>query len=111
MSQQPPGSHEPFVPPPPPSIGNPMYSADVLAAKAAGAASDAKTALIFSLIGLLCFGFIFGFLAYRKANDAIETIELYEVAQDKRSMATVAKFLGIFDIVGWVIALVLRFTT
>lgn len=111
MSQQPPRSDEPFVAPPPPSIGNPMYSADVLAAKAAGAASDAKTALIFALIGLLCFGFIFGFLAYRKANEAIETIDLYQVAQDKRGLATAAKILAIFDIVGWVIALVLRFTT
>ncbi|MDX6612152.1 MAG: hypothetical protein QOD75_1338 [Blastocatellia bacterium] len=109
MSQQPPDA--PFIPPPPPSTGNPMYPPDVLAAKAAAAASDAKNALIFSIIGLFCFGFIFGFLGFRKANEAIETIDLYQVAQEKRAMATVAKFLGIFDIVGWIIALVLRFVT
>ena len=108
MSEQPP-PNEPFVAPPPPSIGNPMYSPDVLAAKAAAAAGDAKNALIFGILGLICFGFIFGFLAYRKANEAIETIDLYEVAQDKRGLATVAKFLGIFDIVAWVVVLVLRF--
>lgn len=108
MSQQPP-PNDPFVAPPPPSIGNPMYPSDVLAAKAAAAASDAKNALIFGVLGLICFGFIFGFLAIRQANKAIETIDLYEVAQDKRGLATVAKFLGIFDIAAWVVVLVLRF--
>jgi len=86
-----------------------MYSPDVLAAKAKEAADDAKQALIMSLVGLVCFGFILGFLAFRKANTAIETIDLYQVAQDKRGMATVAKVLGIVDIVGWVIGLIARF--
>ena len=86
-----------------------MYSPDVLAAKAKEAADDAKQALIMSLVGLVCFGFILGFLAFRKANKAIETIDLYQVAQDKRGMATVAKVLGIVDIVGWVIGLIARF--
>ena len=86
-----------------------MYSPDVLAAKAKEAADDAKQALIMSLVGLVCFGFILGFLAFRKANSAIETIDLYQVAQDKRGMATVAKVIGIVDIVGWVIGLIARF--
>jgi hypothetical protein len=106
--QQPPGGS--FVPPPPPSTGNPMYSESVLAAKAAEVASDAKQALIMSLVGLVCFGFIFGFLAYRKANGALETIDLYQVAQDKRSLAMTAKVLSIVDIIGWIIALIARFT-
>jgi hypothetical protein len=109
MSQQQPPNNEPFVPPPPPSTGNPMYSDSVLAAKAAAVASDARTALILSIVGLFCFGFILGFLAFRKANEALETIDLYQVAQDKRSLATTAKVLGIVDIVGWVIALLARF--
>jgi len=86
-----------------------MYPPDVLAAKAKEAADDAKQALIMSLVGLVCFGFILGFLAFRKANSAIETIDLYQVAQDKRGMATVAKVLGIVDIVGWVIGIIARF--
>ena len=110
MSEQSP-ENAPFVPPPPPSVGNPMYSPDVLAAKAADVAKDTKTALIFSIVGLFCFGFIFGFLAFRKASATIETIDLYQVAQEKRGMAPVAKFLGIFDIVGWIIVMVLRFST
>ena len=108
MSQQPP-STDPFVPPPPPSTGNPMYSDSVLASKAAAVASDARNALIMSLVGLVCFGFIFGFLAFRKANEALETIDLYQVAQDKRSLAMTAKVIGIIDIVGWIIALIARF--
>jgi len=110
VSQQPP-NNEPFVPPPPPqpSIGNPMYPPDVLAAKAQLVASETRTALILSIIGLFCFGFIFGFLAFRKANEALETINIYEVAKEKRSLAMTAKVLSILDIVGWIIALIARF--
>lgn len=86
-----------------------MYPPNVLAAKAAAVASDAKNALILSIVGLFCFGFIFGFLAIRKANKALETIALYEVAQDKHSLAMAAKILGIIDIAFWVLGLVARF--
>lgn len=88
-----------------------MYSPDVLASKTKQASDDTRNALIFSIIGLFCFGFIFGFLGFRKANEAIETIDIYEVAKDKRSLAMVAKVLGIIDIVGWGIALLSRFLT
>jgi len=80
----------------------------MLAEKARVAASEAKTALIFSIIGIFCFGFIFGFLAFRKANQVIEIIDTYEVAQDKRGLATAAKIIGIIDIVLWAIGLLLR---
>lgn len=109
MSEQQPPNNEPFIPPPPPTPGNPMYPPNVLAAKAAAVASEAKTALILSIVGLFCFGFILGFLAFRKANEALETIAIYEVAQDKRSLAMTAKVLSIIDIVGWIVALVARF--
>lgn len=110
MSWQQPPNNDPFVPPPPPFVsGNPMYPPDVLAAKAAAAASDAKNALIMSIVGVFCFGFILGILAYRKANEALETIAIYGVAQEKKGIATVAKILGILDIVFWALALVARF--
>jgi hypothetical protein len=86
-----------------------MYSREVLAAKAAEAASDAKNALIMSIIGVFCFGFILGILAYRKADAALETIAIYEVAQEKKGMATAAKIIGILDIVLWVLGLIARF--
>ena len=107
MSQQPPPNNDPFVPPPPP-VANSLYPPEVLAAKAAAAGSDAKNALILSIVGLFCFGFIFGFLAFRKANEAIETIDIYQVAPDKRGLAVVAKVISIIDIVGWAIALLAR---
>ena len=86
-----------------------MYGPDVLAAKAASVASDARNALILAIVGLFCFGFILGILAYRKANEALETIAIYEVAQDKKGIATVAKVLGILDVVFWALALIARF--
>ena len=109
MSEQQPPNNEPFMPPPPPTPGNPMYPQNVLTAKAAAVASDAKTALILSIVGLFCFGFIFGFLAFRKANEALETIDLYQVAQEKRGIAMTAKILSIVDIIGWIAALLARF--
>jgi len=100
----------PFVPPPPPSPveGSSLYPPDVLESKAKEARSDAKNALILSIVGLFCFGFIFGIIAYKKAASAIETIDIYEVAKDARGMAVGAKILSIFDIIGWVIALIAR---
>jgi hypothetical protein len=100
----------PFIPPPPPNpvAGSSLYPPHVLESKAKEAASDAKTALILSIVGLFCFGFIFGIIAFKKANNAIELIDIYEVAKDSRSLAMGAKILAIFDIVGWVIALVAR---
>lgn len=109
MSEQNPGG--PFVPPPPPPpSGNSMYSPETLAAKAQYVAAEARNALILSIVGLFCAGFIFGFLAFRKANDALETIAIYDVAHDKRSIALTAKVLGIVDIVGWIIAIIARLT-
>ena len=107
-------SHEqtnaPFVPPPPPRPieGNPLYPPHVLEQKAKEAKSDARNALILGIVGLLCFGFIFGILAYKKADSAIETIDIYEVAQDSRSLAVGARVLGIIDVVIWVIGLIAR---
>lgn len=88
-----------------------MYPPNVLEAKAKEASDDARNALIMAVIGVFCFGFILGFLAFRKANNALDIIKLYQVAQDKQTIATVAKVLGIIDIVGWAVGLVLRFTT
>jgi hypothetical protein len=88
-----------------------MYPPNVLEAKAKEASDDARNALIMAIVGVFCFGFILGFLAFRKANNALEIIKLYQVAQDKQTMATVAKVLGIIDIVGWAVGLVLRFAT
>jgi hypothetical protein len=109
MSPENPQQDQPFIPPPPPA-GNALYPPDVLARQAAVVASEAKTALILSIIGLFCFGFIFGFLAFRKANEALETIRIYDVAHDKKGLAMTAKVLSVIDIIAWIVGLVLRFT-
>ncbi|HXI26375.1 MAG TPA: hypothetical protein VNG71_21150 [Pyrinomonadaceae bacterium] len=105
MSSTPP--NQPFIPPPP-SIGSGMYPPDMLAQQANVIASEAKTALLLSILGVFCFGFIFGFIAFRKANSGLQMIETYNVAHDKRGMLMTAKVLAIIDIVLWGIGLVLR---
>lgn len=99
-----------YNPPPPPIGGNPLYEPNVLNAKAREAADDAKHALIMSIIGIFCFGFILGFIAFKKANSALEIMNHYQVAEDKRGIATVAKTLAIIDIVLWALGLIARFT-
>ena len=85
-----------------------MYPQSVLEAKAEEAREDLKRALIFALLGLFCCGFILGFLAYRRANHATQLIDKYGVLADKRIMATILKVLGIFDIVGSIIVLLMK---
>jgi hypothetical protein len=99
-----------YNPAPPPVGGNPMYEPNVLNAKAREAADDAKQALIMSIIGIFCFGFILGFIAFKKANSALEIMNHYQVAEDKRGIATVAKTLAVIDIVLWALGLIARFT-
>jgi hypothetical protein len=82
----------------------------MLARQAAIVASDARTALILSIIGIFCFGFIFGYLAFRKANGALEIIQIYDVAHDKKGLAMTAKTIAIIDIALWIVMLILRFT-
>jgi hypothetical protein len=98
---------DPFVPPPPPTSSS-LYPPDVLARQAAYAASEAKTALVLSILGVFCFGFIFGLIAFRKANTALEAINIYGVAEDKRGMAMTAKVISIIDIVLWGVGLFVR---
>jgi hypothetical protein len=98
-----------FIPPPPPSMGSGMYPPDMLAQQANVIASEAKTALLLSILGVFCFGFIFGFIAFRKANSGLQMIETYNVGHDKRGMLMTAKVLAIIDILLWGIGLVLRF--
>jgi hypothetical protein len=109
VSQQPPPSEQPFVPPPPPNSDS-LYPPDVLARQAALVASEAKTALILSIIGFFCAGFILGIIAFKKANEALELINIYDVAHDKKGLAMTAKVLSVIDILAWVLVLILRFT-
>jgi hypothetical protein len=103
---------DPFIPPPPPPqppIGDPLYPPYVLQQKAQQVKDDMRTSLILGLLGLFCCGFILGYFAFRRADDAIETIDIYGVLTERRSMAVALKVLGIFDIVGSILVIIGRF--
>lgn len=68
-----------------------------------------RTSLILGLLGLVCCGFILGYFAFKRADEAIETIDIYGVLIERRSMAVALKILGIFDIVGSILVIVGRF--
>ncbi len=106
-------NQDPFIPPPPPPqppIGDPLYPPHVLQQKAQQVRDDMRTSLILGLLGLFCCGFILGYFSFRRANDAIETIDIYGVLTERRSMAVALKVLGIFDIVGSILVIIGRFT-
>ena len=93
--------NQPFIPPPPPSVGNSMFPQHVLDAKAKQIADDAKQALIMGIVGVFCFGFILGIMAVRKANSAHEasmsmksawTIVVLQLAQ--KCLASSISWLG-----------------
>ena len=102
---------DPFIPPPPPPqppIGNPMYPQSVLEAKQREVREDLRRAVIFGVLGLFCCGFILGFLVFRRANHAQKLIDQYGVMADKRIATTVLKILGIFEVVGSIIVLLMK---
>jgi hypothetical protein len=106
-------NNDPFIPPPPPplpSIGDSFYEPHVLEQKAKQVKDDMRTSLILGLLGLFCCGFVLGYFAYRRADDAVETIDIYGVLRERRSMAVALKVLGIFDIVGSILVIIGRFT-
>ena len=85
-----------------------MYPPDVLEAKAKEAAEGAKSALIFAIIGVFCFGLILGILAFRRANHALKIMDQYGVAQDKRGIAMGAKILGLVDFILWALGVIVQ---
>lgn len=92
-----------YAPVSPPVAGGSQYSPEVLAEKEKEASDDAKQALTMSLLGLVlvCVGFILAVIAFRKASSAIQTMDEYGVAQEKRGMAQAAKVISIIDVVVW----------
>jgi hypothetical protein len=95
-----------FVPPPPPSFesGGSFYSPYVLESKRKEAESEARTALILSLIGFFVCVFL-GLIALPKANNALEIMKIYEVGRDSHGIAVAAKVLAIIEIFGFAVLL------
>jgi hypothetical protein len=72
-----------------------------------GEAPGAKNALIFGIVGLFCFGIIFGPLAIINARRAQNAIAM-NPGMTGGGMAIAGLVLGIIDIIGWGGALLLR---
>jgi hypothetical protein len=97
-----------WTPPPPPQEDNSLFSAGTRDYYTAEAGKQATKALIFGILSLVCCPLIFGILGYMAANEAINNIEMYEVAQDKKALATVGKVLSIIGMVLWGVSIVVR---
>ena len=72
-------------------------------------AGGAITSLVLAIIGLFIFGFVLGWIAIGQANRALKSIEENPNLKG-RGIANAGKVLGIIDIIGWGIALIIRFS-
>jgi hypothetical protein len=97
----PPGFN-PYAPPTAPSFGgaSPYDMTNVTC-------PEAKHALIYAIVGLLCCGFIFGPIAIVKARSAKAIIAM-NPGMKGEGMATAAMVIGIIDIVFAVLGILIR---
>jgi len=77
--------------------------------KPKGDLKEANDALIYSIIGLFCFGFILGPIAIAKGSKALKIIR-EDPGYTGNGKATAGIVIGIIDIVGWLLGLIIRFS-
>jgi hypothetical protein len=98
---------QPWTPPPPPDDGS-IFSTGTREYYAQQVGKKATQSLVFGILSLVCCGIIFGILGLNAANEALTNIEVYEVAYDKKGLATAGKVLSIIGLVLWGISIVIR---
>lgn len=94
----------PAAPPPfyPQPYANPQEFAKLEAQK------KASSALTQAIIGLFCFGIILGPVALSSASNAKKVLQPGDEGYGK---ATAAQIIGIIDIVGWAVGLIIGFAS
>ncbi len=90
----------------PPNPYGPGYAPQVMVDP--GECGLARQALIYSIVGLFCFGIVLGPLAISKAKSA-RMIIAGTPGMRGEGMATAAFIIGLFDVALWVVGLVARF--
>ncbi len=63
--------------------------------------------MIYSIIGIFCFGIILGPIAISKASKALNTIKS-DPGYTGKGKATAGLIIGIFDVVFWLLALIIN---
>jgi len=96
-----------WTPPPPPDDGS-IYSAGTREYYAKEIGRKAMNSLILGIISLFCCGIIFGIIGLNAANEALTNIEIYDVAHDKKALATAGKVISIIGIVLWGLGIIVR---
>ena len=85
-----------------------MFSAGTREYYAKEIRNESTKAIVFGILSIFCCPPIFAYLAFSKAQEVIMNIELYEVEEGRRGMATGAKVLAVAGIVIWAVSLVIR---
>ena len=96
-----------WTPPPPPDDGS-MFSAGTREHYAKEIRNESTKAVVFGILSIFCCPPIFAYLAFNKAQEVITNIEIYEVEEGRRGMATAAKVLAIVGITLWVLSVIIR---
>ncbi len=74
-----------------------------------GEVKEANEALIMSIIGLFCFGIILGPIAISKGTKALNIIK-GDPGYTGKGKATAGIVIGIIDLVGWLLGIIIRFS-
>lgn len=96
-----------WTPPPPPQDDS-IFSSGTRDHYAQEISKKATQSLIFGILSLFCCGIIFGILGYNAGNEAINNIEIYDVAHDKRGIAQAGKIISIIGLVLWGLSIIVR---
>jgi len=96
-----------WQPPRPPDDGS-MFSSGTREYYAEEIKRESTKALIFGALSIFCCPPVFAYLAFTKAQEVIANIDIYEVEDGRRGMATAAKVLAVVGIVVWIVSFIVR---
>ena len=85
-----------------------MFSAGTREYYADEIRKGATKALIFGLLSIFCCPPIFAYLGYTTSQQVLTNIDIYQVEQNRKSLAQAGKVLSIIGVVLWVIGLIFR---
>ena len=90
-----------------PSVAMPRPSAGAVTGEKKRA-EGAMASIVFGILGLFICGFVFGWMAISSANKAKAQIDADPDRYSGANLATIGLVMGVVDIAGWAIFLIMR---
>lgn len=95
-----------WTPPPPPDDS--IFSGGTRDHYAQEIRKGANKALVFGILSIFCCPPIFAYLGYTTAEEVLTNIDIYQVEENRRSLAQAGKVLSIVGVALWVVGVIAR---